>query len=453
MRSAAAAADWFIVAVLVLGTVPEVDNAPLPCKPWNDDARLIKHELMSRLMAERSTSAPLSRVGAKLGQPYQMARPSFDLAIITSSRPRALALSYFGVTAGSLVGQGVFTGTVRVSYNGAIDESGYIETTASLLGFQDRLMVQRLPTDVLEKANMLDKSEPIDKSYHKMAANYIQALGPQHLDLNKISKKSKTIDNGSIDGGGSNNGRRGGGDGGDGRSSWDSLSTADEISNENIGGDGSFATSTSSNDAAEIPLVVLEDDVLVAAHFEPRLERLLRGLRRALPKGTRFILSLYMAYDAAARAQGEAEPVAPGIVKYPPGWFYATQGIVFSDSQVRRRFVKFYLSKCLNVPLGWNEGRQKATCDGSDMVMQMFLQAISKVHDPRNQNFLGNAAIGTAGDRIELFGVQHALVQHLSKSNHTTVGAASQPHRVQNYVDSRVPCKRFRKGRNRRNPS
>ena len=156
-----------------------------------------------------------------------------------------------------------------------------------------------------------------------------------------------------------------------------------------------------------------------------------------------------MAYNEAARAEREAELVAPGVVKYPPGWFYATQGIVFSDSQVRNRFIKFYLSKCLNVPIGWNKGRGKPTCDGSDMMMQMFLQAIAKVHDDshRNGNFNhgGNAAIGIGGDRIELYGVQHALVQHLSKSNHTTVGSISQPHRVQNYVDSRVPCKRLKR--------
>lgn len=161
---------WRVVwslAVAVLAALPDaVSNAALPCKPWNDDARLIKHDLMARLMAERAPAAA-SHAHAQARHPDRNKwatdtdRPSFDLAIVTSSRPRDLAMTYFGVTAGSLVGQGVYTGVIRVAYNGAANDSWYIERAASLLEFRHRLLIQRLPTDVLRRAATLDTNEPV----------------------------------------------------------------------------------------------------------------------------------------------------------------------------------------------------------------------------------------------------------------------------------------------------
>lgn len=266
-----------------------------------------------------------------------------------------------------------------------------------------------------------------------MAANYIQALGLQRLQVAATASKENNAATNTA-------AHNATGSAQVGRTRGPGVT----VDNDGFVAAASYAT------AADTPLVVLEDDVLVAAHFQLRLERLLRGLRKVLPEGSRYILSLYMPYDEAERAAGEAEPVAPGIVKYPPEWFYATQGLVFSDGEVRSRLVKFYLSKCVNVPLGWNDERQMPNCEGSDMIIQMFLQAVAKAHDPRRPNSTsnhpggsrgGDPAIGTGGGRIELYGTQHALLQHLSKSGDTTVGSSSQPHRVQNYVDSRKPCR------------
>jgi hypothetical protein len=88
------------------------NSMPLRC-PISDGWRVNPVQtLKARLVGGRAT-ASWSR------------RPSFDLTIVTSSRPHDLSMPYFGVTLGSLVGQGVFTGTVGVSYNGPVERSGY----------------------------------------------------------------------------------------------------------------------------------------------------------------------------------------------------------------------------------------------------------------------------------------------------------------------------------------
>ena len=111
---------------------------------------------------------------------------------------------------------------------------------------------------------------------------------------------------------------------------------------------------------------------------------------------------------------------------------------------MRGRFIKFYKSKCVHALIDWNPARKKMKCEGNDMVIQMFLEAVGKVvagrakqlNDDRGERGAaadaadagwGDHTIGTAGPPIQLFGASHALVQHLSRGNHTTVGLSSQP--------------------------
>jgi hypothetical protein len=90
----------FLVAVSCQ-LVPAARSAamPPPCEPWDDHFKLIKNDFRRRLEFPRRL-------------------PAYELAIVTSARPRGRSLSYFGVVLGSLVGQGGHRGTIHVTYNG-----------------------------------------------------------------------------------------------------------------------------------------------------------------------------------------------------------------------------------------------------------------------------------------------------------------------------------------------
>jgi hypothetical protein len=171
----------------------------------------------------------------------------------------------------------------------------------------------------------------------------------------------------------------------------------------------------------DTPLVVLEDDVLVAALFRIRLDQILSRIRWTLPPGTQYVLSLYTPYDSVH----EWEELTTGVVKYPVSGFYATQGMVFSDATLRANFAKNYQTKCGTDPLV-----DSGQCYGDDMMIRFFVEDYNNLTEHPGHH------------RIEFLGLVNALVQHLSKSKDTTVGEESKPHRVPNYIDSRIPCRR-----------
>ena len=112
----------------------------------------MRTDLMARLVGNRATGT-----GGAIGAGKRtIRRPSFDLVIVISSRPHDLSMAYFDVTLGSLVGLGVYTGTIHVSFNGAAANSGYIEDAARGLGATDRLLVKHLPRKLLDQALEMD---------------------------------------------------------------------------------------------------------------------------------------------------------------------------------------------------------------------------------------------------------------------------------------------------------
>jgi hypothetical protein len=309
-------------------------------------------------------------------------------------------MPYFGVVLGSLLGQGVFSGPVHVAYVGDPAKSRYIERAAAAWGANSRIVEHLLPASA---------------SYNAFAGVGVQGGG---LD----AAGDETDSRGTV--------------------GWGGADATAAQAEENVRRDrraaaANFLQALLLADAHEVdamnpaeapthgrpPFVTLNDDVLVSALFEIRVEALLEHIAKVVQPGERFILSLLVAHPNFQ--VNEWNDFAPGVVEYPLQHFNGSKALVFSDSTLRKHVRScFQSSMCVD---GTDD-----SCKAPDDVIRECLRS-----DEANARAASTLP-------IRLLAVRHALVQLNVPQNSLNLG----PNAVHpagggggGYVDNRRPCK------------
>ena len=352
----------------------------VPCKKWDEHAALINTD-----MQQRVREAGGGRIGVHPGEEMRsrtrLGHSIFGLAILTRPRMSLSSMPFFGVALGSVAGQGAFTGPIHVAYTGDAEGTRYVGRAASAWQVTARVVTHvNIKTQKGRRTAALDTSASSKNGMHlanfasrtsgtnAAAANYLHALEIDYA-------ASRT--------------------------------------------DGAQDQNHATNDQ---PVVLLDDDLIVSTIFELRLNGLLQGIARKMPRKQHYVLSLYVVHPLV----NEWARLSPGVVEYPVEHFRETKALVFSDKHVRTFVAQCFRKTCLSA----------------------FSSPAATTHDCPDVDAILKACLEAQHD-IRLFGLQHSIVQrNIPETQKERFGngqplepaAKDEQKRAANYVDMRRPC-------------
>ena len=328
----------------------------VPCKKWDEHATYINDDVLERMISKQGNLANHGAADSEEGFRAGPRKPSFGLAILTRSRGSVSSMPFFGVALGSVLGQGVFSGPIHVVFTGDHWRTRYIGRAAAAWKASARV-VPHITTELA-------------KGTKETSSSSTQGM---QLEIGKVRSQAELI-------------------------TYASASNYIQALEVDYG-----AASSLDHDQ---PVLLLDDDLIVSAIFELRLDGLLRTIRGKLP-GARFILSLYTTHPSV----DEWVRLVPGVVEHPLEHLQVTNALVFSSKSVRADVARCFRAACLP--------STKAPCSKEAAVLRHCLRTQPKENT-----------------KIQLLGLQHAIVQlnlPESQTAPSSVGAA-------NYIDTRRPC-------------
>jgi hypothetical protein len=425
------------------------------CKQWDEQASMIRE-----LLQEQIQSQDLVELQDSVATNQNVRLQVAEVAITTQPRAGVPYKVLFATTLGSLIGQGAFSGPVRVVYYGDKKSAEYVDEAIS--AFE---AVGQVHLDVLDPSSStadLRAREQINqlktaKSFVEWLQHELGECSPTHcpvprsvadallenevdgsvaLALNSASwssvipkagvrvkflrQMSKVVPlaapNPPVAVWGTN------------RSKVLNYLNALAAHNSTNAGQALSANRYGKGDLwvdpipLHLPLLVLNGMTLVGTLLEIRLANALKSVKRilvALRRPRSFILSLHVPYDTA-----EWDEFGPGMAEYPPKLFRATGALVFSDRVLREKVAEYLDGFCPSYKSQPVTDNNVAVCRAPEDILASFVLESG----------------------VTVLAMRHSLVENLDDSldrsdDGSLLARLKQPPHSINFVDFRRPCR------------